>query len=139
MGHQDLTFIITTDQLIVITLHQAGPLALLLRLGDGPHAGQVGGEEAAGSHHSGRHDSGWETCVIMETVQQLLSVITIIVSTDRQTIELYCRKWEKSGKNTQHCSVFCVESCERWRRHQMAATSQGRDHHSWLITRSPNT
>ena len=41
----------------------------------------------------------------MRSVQQLLSVITIIVSTDRQTIELYCRKWEKSGKNTQQYSV----------------------------------
>ena len=47
----------------------------------------------------------------METVQQLLSVITIIVSTHSQTIELYCRKWEKSGRNTQDYSVmFRVQS-----------------------------
>ena len=115
MGQQDRGLIMLTLTIIVITLNQGPALGqisgavLILRLCESSqaHTGQVVGQEPTGSHHSGSHHggAGGVTCVTSLSVQQVLSVMTIIVSTDRQTIELYCRKWEKSGKNTQQYSV----------------------------------
>ena len=60
MGQQDRTFIIFTNNLIVITLNQcpilgALPGAVLLGLGlcEGAHTGEVGRQEPTGRHHSG--------------------------------------------------------------------------------------
>ena len=116
MGQQDRAFIILTTTIRVITLNQGpglgqipGAPVLLLGLGEGD-TGQPACQEPTRSHHSGSHAgvTWWSHmcyCVTSLSVQQVLSVMTIIVSTDRQTIELYCRKWEKSGKNTQQYSV----------------------------------
>ena len=91
MGQQDRAFIILSNNIIVITLNQGSALGhisgsvLFLRLCQGPqpHAGQVVGQEPTGSHHSGSHGGVADgvTCVISLSVQQVLSVMTIIVST----------------------------------------------------------
>ena len=127
MGQEDLTFIILTTSIIVITLNQGpalghipGPV-LVLRVCESPqpHAGQVVGQEPTGRHHSGSHDGVVEggvtshMCVISLSVQQVLSVITIIVSTHHYQLRQLNftagngRNPAKIPSNTQSGSELC--------------------------------